>query len=212
MISPQVLDDLTPEQKEIWRRYEPQLRASAAAGLLEDLRRDFVDLRDPIAPWRAWFYCRQGDWPLPTWVLEHFDHAAIQITRWPRMPPSGDVTTAVGEVLGFGSRKPGENPVTRTRQRDEAWIYFSHYVRALEDGCSPQAAREWVADQLGSSESTVRRRLKWFADRQGSTVDALAKDRREELLSAYRSASWRLAELKRRAALARRHGATRADG
>jgi hypothetical protein len=131
--------------------------------LLHGLGTEYAETKNPLCVWGAWRLCSGSNIPLPDWALAYFDNLANHLQQWVERPPPGRLADAVGTELGFNFSKKDGNPLTDWRERLEGERWFAIFEAYLCQGLSPTAACKQVAQDVGSTNPTVHRRLRRFA-------------------------------------------------
>jgi hypothetical protein len=133
--------------------------------------------------------------------LAYFDAFAELLREWIEKPPAGDLARAVGVALGFGSARKDQNPLTDWRERRGGEKWFLAFEARLQQGLSPTRARQEVAREFNTTEATVRRRVKRFAEGLGTTPEAMVEARERHRAETERqlaaSEAWSTARLER---------------
>ncbi|WP_188967479.1 hypothetical protein [Neoroseomonas lacus] len=138
---------------------------------------------NPMAVWAAWRLCRDtgGGFglPLPPWVIVHLDAFAAQLRDWQdNGVPADRLAEEVGNALGFKARRKNQNPITDWRNRREGGAWFAQFEDHVLGGATPTAAIKRTADDVNSTEPTVRRRLEEFAGGFGMTPFEIVQTRK----------------------------------
>lgn len=149
---PPVISVLIAGETVNWRPPSADDRARVVESTMRRIawaRRNYVQTRNPLYPWEAYFYARSSGVPLPSWVLFYFDRVAGELEQmWLFRPPmQGSIAVAATEALELKSRgrKGAVNPFAEIMTRRHTFEIAEAVLLKIQDGTKPDIAFDDVA-------------------------------------------------------------------
>jgi hypothetical protein len=137
--------------------------------VLDKLRTEFERTPNPMLPWSALRWARDGGLDIPGWIIDHLYDKAVVLTEIVA-EDGGKEAQEVGRALGFGAERKGETAAgaeLRQHWRDfKIAVYIADLMRQdlMRQGVAKEtAAITETAKALSVSPATARRAHKDYS-------------------------------------------------
>jgi hypothetical protein len=149
--------------------------------VLDKLRIEFERAPNPMLPWSAIIWARQGGLDIPGWIIDHLHDKAVVLSKIIN-DDVGEEAEEVGRALGFGAEGKGKTAAgakLRQHPRDfEIAVHIADLIRQdlMRQGVAKEtAAITETATALSVSSATAYRAHKNYSGEAARFVATFVK-------------------------------------
>jgi hypothetical protein len=144
--------------------------------VLDKLRIEFERTPNPMLPWSALRWARDGGLDIPRWIIDHLYDKAVVLSKI-IADDVGKEAEEVGRALGFGAA--GKGAATAGAELRQHWRDWKTAVRiadGMRQGLAKDAAVAAAAETLSISSATAyRAHAKYGSEAAAQFVESMSK-------------------------------------
>jgi hypothetical protein len=143
--------------------------------VLDKLRIEFERTPNPMLPWSALRWARDGGLDVPGWIIDHLYDKAVVLSKI-IVDDVGKEAEEVGKALGFGAGGKGATTAgAELRQHWRDWETAVRIADLMMQGVAKESAVEEAAKTLSVSPATAYRAHKDYGGAATRFVESMSK-------------------------------------